>query len=273
MRKAGGGAEIDATRPGAVGVKKRDAAERTARLRTWGWNDQIPELVGKVGGGNAKAVGIEVLVKPRADCSAALRAEVGISRAAGIRIEGFERGGLFDSLTVGGPQSCVTQKGFGVAQSEHASSARHNPSAKAGVCFCAASGGQSQARDGRPATIEEAALIVAVGVTVGVLYFILIATRDRAAAERMSGLREAPGAVGLIHKIREWREAAADAVVAGLHGGKMMAPVLARLEVPREARGKLLEVVESRGRIGKVRAEQRLAGSASEAGIAANAQT
>src|SRR5215472_11780447 len=269
----GSGLKVDTTRASAVGVKKRDAAERTARLRTWSRNDQIPELVGEVGGRNANAVEIEILVETSIDGAAVLWAQAGISGTAGIRVKGLERGGLFDSLTVSSAQSCVAQKGFGVAQSEHASSARHNPSAKAGVCFCAASGGQSQARDGRPAAIEEAALIVAVGVTVGVLYFILIATRDRAAAERMSGLREAPGAVGLIHKIREWREAAADAVVAGLHGGKMMAPVLARLEVPREARGKLLEVVESRGRIGKVRAEQRLAGSASEAGIAANAQT
>src|SRR5215471_8587011 len=176
MRKAGGGAEIDATRSGAVGVKKRDAAETTARLRAWSRNDQIPELVGEIGGGNANAVGIEVLIEPRVDGPAALRAKVGISRAAGIGVEGFERGGLFDSLTISSAQTRVAKKALGIAQSKHGANAGYYAGAKTSIRFNPPSCTQSDTRNRGPASVEKTALVIAVSAYCGNVFgFELIA--------------------------------------------------------------------------------------------------
>ena len=200
--------------------------------------------------------------------TAALRAQIGISGTAWIGVERFERRRLFDSPAVGRTQPSVSQKTFGVTQNEHGASARHHARAKTGVRLGAASGAQSEARNGRPAAIEKASLVITVGLGASdVFHFLLIAGRDCATPERVSGLREAAGTIGLIRKVSEWREAA-DAVIAGLHAGEMMAPMAARLEVPGEVRRKLLEIVKGQ-RIG--RKEERLPGSASETGIAANA--
>src|SRR5215467_4965948 len=140
MCKTGGSFEVHAPGAGAVGVQKRDATERTACLRAWNWNDQIAEHVSEVGRGNANSVGSEILVEAGIDGATVLRAQVGISRAARISVEGFERGWFFDSLPVSRAQTRVSQEAFGIAQSEHGTGARHNARAKTGVRFGAASG-------------------------------------------------------------------------------------------------------------------------------------
>ena len=76
-------------------------------------------------------------------------------------------------------------------------------------------------------------MVIAVGFCGGdILYFVLIASGGSSAAKGVGRLRQATGPIGLIRKIPE--RAAENAVIAGFHGRKMMAPVLAGLEVPGE---------------------------------------
>ena len=220
----GGAAEVDATRARAVGVGEDDAAERAGGLRAGDWDDEIPKLVGEVRGGNAKAVRIEVLVEANVDGTATLRAEVRVSQAARVGIKGLECCRFLDSLTISNAQARVSQKTLGVAQSVHGTETGHHACAKTCVGFGTPASAEGEARNGRPAGVEEASLVVAVSMNGGdVFRFVLIASGDCPASKRVSGLREASGAIGLIGEIPERRETA-NAVVAGLGGGEMVAP-------------------------------------------------
>src|ERR1700682_1453276 len=141
MSEASVGAEVDTSCAGQVGVQVFDSAERTSWImRSRRVAYQISKIVPKVGCGDLEAIGVEILVKARAESAAALRAQGGIAWTARIGTEGLKGSRFFNALAVKDSRTRVSPKPFGITQNKNGASARHDASAEAGICFGACAG-------------------------------------------------------------------------------------------------------------------------------------
>src|SRR5206468_3729423 len=115
--------------------------------------------------------------------------------------------------------------------------ARNDASAECGVRFGAHAGADSEARNGQPARVEKASLIVAASVNAAeragetVFNFIFVTGRSGTAAKGVGGLLAKSGAIELVGGGEEWR-IGVGVESAIFVGAESVLPVRAGAEIP-----------------------------------------
>src|SRR5713226_2625274 len=264
--------EVDAAGASEVGVEIIARTEWAARNNSAGSKtDHIAKAIGEVIGGQTQLIGIEKLLEANIVRAAALRAQRGIARIAGISGERLLKPRLFNPLAVGSAQPRVSPKAFAVAQREDSTGAGNNTRAETTVGFGAHAGVQRDAAVRLITRVKKACLVVAMSMKrtgKTVFHFIGVARGDNALAVVEGGLFPEAGTVELIGESWE-RRIGADVENARFGAHQLMFPMGAGVEIPVEVRGENLQRVAG-CRSGRPRALEGWAGSAREAGVAAN---
>ena len=144
------------------------------------------------------------MVDPSVNRTAALGFERVVAGKAGIAAERFVERRLFESLAVRKTDTSVAPEPGAIAESKNSSRAGDYASAERRVVFGANAGAEREARNRKPAGVEESRLIIAARVLTrksarkSVFYFIFIASRNGAGAKRISRLLAKTRAVELV---------------------------------------------------------------------------
>src|SRR5258708_7840320 len=235
--------------------------------------DNVVEAGVEIVCGEFPAIRGEFLLEPCGPILACLRLEIGISRETRIGAEALIEAGLFDSLTVEGVVTRVTEEAFAVAQRVGAANAGHDAGAKIAVGLDAAAEVEREPRNGRVTEVEITGLIVTAQMArrseldAPVLHFVLVADGCEEIARDIAGLRVDGRAVELEQGIeRKTISLICEAVLAsvGVRADQLVMPVGAGSEFPTGVGGKNLLAVALK----KVRNSARGKRGAGNAGIA-----
>src|SRR5258708_16030174 len=184
--------------------------------------DNVVEAGVEIVCGEFPAIRGEFLLEPCGPILACLRLEIGISRETRIGAEALIEAGLFDSLTVEGVVTRVTEEAFAVAQRVGAANAGHDAGAKIAVGLDAAAEVEREPRNGRVTEVEITGLIVTAQMArrseldAPVLHFVLVADGCEEIAREIAGLRVDGRAVELEQGIeRKTISLVREAVLAG----------------------------------------------------------
>src|SRR6266849_3213009 len=130
---------VDAASAREIGIEKEHFIAAGELAKGIGWSDglidQVAKPVAEETGGNAKAAATEKLIQADVEGAAALGAQRGSARIAGIGAEGFKNSRLFDPLTVRNSSAGVAPKALGIAQSQDRTHPGHDACAEIGVRF------------------------------------------------------------------------------------------------------------------------------------------
>src|SRR5258708_2197150 len=209
-------------------------------------NDNGVEAGGEIVCGEFPAIRGEFLLEPCGPILACLRLEIGISRETRIGAEALIEAGLFDSLTVEGVVTRVTEEAFAVAQRVGSANAWHDAGAKIAVGLDAAAEVEREPRNGRVTEVEITGLIVTAQMArrseldAPILHFVLVADGCEEIARDIAGLRVDGRAVELEQGIeRKTISLVREAVLAGVGIGadQLMAPGATRGGFPPGVRG------------------------------------
>ena len=231
---------VEAASAGKIGVEIQHFV--SAETHGIGRADELINQVVKVAvekvDGETDALVAEKLIETSVERTALLGAQRGIARVAGILAEGLEDGRLLNSLAIGNREAGIRPEATGGAKSVDRAEAGNHARAKTRIAFGARARAESEASDGKPASIEEASLIVAARMEtaqvagVGVLDFILIAPCDRAAREGIIRLPEESRAIELSRFEKTKLRKTGGIEEPRFHAGDAMGPMGPRFEVP-----------------------------------------